>query len=104
MKTAAVTRQTLHLLSLNAIVEGDRLGSQADAMLEIGNGISDLKQEWNQITDESSLAMRSDLVVRGALPLRRICNCSRKSHAPSSNFCLAMQMSQRHTRRRYSQE
>jgi len=66
VKTAAVTRQTLHLLSLNAIVEGDRLGGQANAVLEIGNGISDLTLEWGRITDQSSLAMQaiSELVKR----------------------------------------
>jgi hypothetical protein len=66
VKKAAVTRQTLHLLSLNAIVEGDRLGAQANAVLEIGNGISDLTLEWSRITDQSDLAMQaiSELVER----------------------------------------
>jgi hypothetical protein len=66
VKTAAVTRQTLHLLSLNAIVEGDSLGAQANAVLEIGNGISDLTREWGSITDQSDLAMQaiSELVLR----------------------------------------
>jgi DNA-binding transcriptional regulator GbsR (MarR family) len=66
VKTAAVTRQTLHLLSLNAIVEGDRLGAQASVVLEIGNGISDLTEDWGRITDQSDLAMRaiSELVER----------------------------------------
>jgi hypothetical protein len=66
VKKAAVTRQALHLLSLNAIVEGDRLGAQANAVLEIGNGISDLTLEWSRITDQSDLAMQaiSELVER----------------------------------------
>jgi hypothetical protein len=66
VKTAAATRQTLHLLSLNAIVECDRVGAQANVVLEIGNGISDLTQEWRTITDQSDLAMQtiSELVER----------------------------------------
>jgi hypothetical protein len=66
VQTAAVTQQTLHLLSLNAIIEGDRLGAQADTVLEIGNGILDLTQEWSRITGQSNQAMQaiSDLVER----------------------------------------
>lgn len=59
VKAAAVTRQVLHLLSLNAMVEGDRLGAQANAVLQIGNGISNLTLEWSRITDQSDLAMRA---------------------------------------------
>lgn len=59
VKTAAVTQQTLHLLSLNAIIEGDRLGAQADTVLEIGKGILDLTQEWSRITDQSDQSMRA---------------------------------------------
>jgi hypothetical protein len=66
VQTAAVTQQTLHLLSLNAIIEGDRLGAQADTVLEIGNGILDLTREWSRITGQSNQAMQaiSDLVER----------------------------------------
>lgn len=66
VRTAAITRQTLHLLSLNAIVEGDCLGAQANAVLEIGSGISDLTQQWGKITDQSDMAMQaiSELVER----------------------------------------
>ena len=66
VRTAGITRQTLHLLSLNAIIEGDRLGTQANAVLEIGNGISDLTQEWGRITDQSDLAKHaiSELVEK----------------------------------------
>ena len=66
VKRAAVTRQTLHLLSLNTIVEADRLGTQANAVLEIGSGISDLSLEWGRITDQSGQARRdiSELVER----------------------------------------
>ena len=58
VKKAAVTRQTLHLLSLNTIVEADRLGAQANAVLEIGSGISDLSLEWARITDQSGQALQ----------------------------------------------
>ena len=66
VQTAAMTQQTLHLLSLNAIIEGDRLGAQADSVLEIGNGILDLTQEWSRITGQSNQAMQaiSELVDR----------------------------------------
>jgi hypothetical protein len=66
VKRAAVTQQTLHLLSLNAIIEGDRLGAQADTVLEIGNGILDLTQEWSRITEQSGQSMQaiSELVER----------------------------------------
>jgi hypothetical protein len=66
VRTAMVTRQALHLLSLNAIVEGDRLGAQANAVLQIGIGISDLTREWSKITDQSDLAKQaiSELVER----------------------------------------
>jgi hypothetical protein len=65
-KAATTTRQTLHLLSLNAIVEGERLGAQANAVLEIGHGISDLTREWSRITDQSDQATLaiSELVDR----------------------------------------
>lgn len=59
VKKATVTRQTLHLLSLNTIVEAERLGAQANAVLEIGSGISDLSVEWSRITDQSGQALRN---------------------------------------------
>ena len=66
VKQAAVTRQTLHLLSLNTIIEADRLGAEANAVLELGRGISDLSLAWSQITDQSGQAFKeiSELVVR----------------------------------------
>jgi hypothetical protein len=66
VKNAAVTRQTLHLLSLNTIVEADRLGARANAILEIGSGISDLSLEWSRIADQSGQALQetSELVER----------------------------------------
>jgi hypothetical protein len=58
VKKATMARQTLHLLSLNAIVEASRLGASANAVLEIGSGISDLSLEWGRVTDQSELAMQ----------------------------------------------
>ncbi len=54
-------RQVLHLLSINSIIEASRLGDHANAILEIGNGISDLSSEWSKITDQSELAMQEIL-------------------------------------------
>jgi hypothetical protein len=51
-------RQLLHLLSLNSIVEADHLGTRANAILEIGNGISGLSLEWGQIADRSDRALK----------------------------------------------
>jgi hypothetical protein len=53
VQKAAVTRQTLHLLSLKTIIGADRLGAQGSAVLEIGTGISDLSLEWSRILDQS---------------------------------------------------
>jgi hypothetical protein len=65
-KQASLTRQTLHMLSLNTIVEADWLGEQANAVLEIGGGISDLSLEWSRITGQSGHVLReiSELVER----------------------------------------
>ena len=57
MKKASVVRQLLHLLSLNSTVEASRLGDRANAILEIGNGISELSAEWSRITGQSELTM-----------------------------------------------
>jgi uncharacterized phage infection (PIP) family protein YhgE len=57
VEKAAVTRQTLHLLSLNTALEADRLGGEGNAVLEISKGISDLSLEWGSITDQSGRAL-----------------------------------------------
>jgi uncharacterized phage infection (PIP) family protein YhgE len=61
VERSKAVRQLLHLLSLNSIIEADRLGTRANAILEIGNGISDLSAEWSKITDRSEDAMREIL-------------------------------------------
>jgi hypothetical protein len=58
-------RHLLHLLSLNSIVEADHLGTRANAILEIGNGISGLSVEWGQIADRSDLALKEIVGLMG---------------------------------------
>jgi hypothetical protein len=61
VKNARVVRQLLHLLSLNSIVEASRLGAQANPILELGNGISELSVEWSRITGQSEDARQEML-------------------------------------------
>jgi hypothetical protein len=61
VKKALTIGQLLHLLSLNSIVEASRLGARANAILEIGNGISELSIEWRTITSRSEQAMQQIL-------------------------------------------
>ncbi len=63
VERAKVVRQLLHLLSLNSIVEASRLGDKANAILEIGKGITSLSSEWGEITDQSEHAMQEILAL-----------------------------------------
>jgi len=61
VEKSKTVRQLLHLLSLNSIIEASRLGDKANAILEIGKGITSLSTEWGQITDQSEQAMQEIL-------------------------------------------
>jgi hypothetical protein len=61
VEKSRVVSRVLHLLSINSIIEASRLGDHANAILEIGNGISDLSSEWSKITDQSEVAMQEIL-------------------------------------------
>jgi hypothetical protein len=58
VKKSRTTRQLLHMLSLNSIVEASHLGGRANAILQIGNGITSLSADWGQVTDQSETAMQ----------------------------------------------
>jgi methyl-accepting chemotaxis protein len=49
-------RDRLQLLSFNSIVESSRLGTQADAILEISQSIKRISVAWSEITDQSAQA------------------------------------------------
>jgi len=61
VEKSKTVRQLLHLLSLNSIIEASRLGEKANAILEIGKGITSLSTEWGEITDQSEQAMQEIL-------------------------------------------
>ena len=61
VKKSREVGQLLHLLSLNSTIEASHLGERANAILEIGNGITSLSVEWGQITDQSETAMQEIL-------------------------------------------
>ncbi|MGC2637301.1 MAG: methyl-accepting chemotaxis protein [Acidobacteriaceae bacterium] len=49
-------RDRLRLLMFNSIIEASRLGSQADAILEIARSIQRISQAWDEATDRSAAA------------------------------------------------
>ncbi len=50
-------RDSLHLLSINSMIEADRLRQQGAVVSAIANLIKNVSSEWNVITDESEAAL-----------------------------------------------
>jgi methyl-accepting chemotaxis protein len=57
LERSKAVRDRLQLLMFNSIVEASRLGTQADAILEISQSIKRISAEWSGITDKSERAM-----------------------------------------------
>jgi hypothetical protein len=49
-------RDRLQLLTFNSIIEANRLGTQADAILAIAKSIKGIAAEWGRVTDQSGQA------------------------------------------------
>ena len=56
-------RDRLRLLSFNSIIEANRFGRKAQAVLEIARTIKDISAEWSQITDRAGQAMDEILAL-----------------------------------------
>ncbi len=50
-------RDRLQLLTFNSIIEANRLGTQADAILAIAKSIKGISAEWREVTDQSGQAL-----------------------------------------------
>lgn len=51
-------RNRLRLLTFNSVIEASRLGSQADTICVIADGISEVASQWSKVTEQSSDALR----------------------------------------------
>ena len=56
-------RERLQLLTFNSIVEASRLGTKADAILEISQSIKRIAGDWSAMTDSSALVMEEILAL-----------------------------------------
>jgi hypothetical protein len=54
-------RNRLRLLTFNSVVEASHLGSQADAICVIADGIAEVSVEWSKITEHSGSALQEIL-------------------------------------------
>lgn len=63
LKKSRYVRDRLQLLTFNSIVEASRLGSKADAILEISQSIKRISAGWSEMTDRSAQAMEEILAL-----------------------------------------
>jgi len=56
-------QERLQLLTFNSIVEASRLGSKADAILEISQSIKRISEDWSGLTDQSGRVMEEILAL-----------------------------------------
>jgi uncharacterized protein YoxC len=61
LQTSQSARNRLRLLTLNSIIEASRLGSQADTICVIADGISEVSVEWRKITAQAGSALHEIL-------------------------------------------
>jgi hypothetical protein len=62
---ARLVRDHLQLLTFNSIIEASRLGTQADAILEISQSIKRISVLWSEMTDQSGQAKEEILNLAG---------------------------------------
>jgi hypothetical protein len=61
LQKSETARNRLRLLTFNSIVEASRLGSLADTICVIADGIAEVSVEWSKITEQSGAALREIL-------------------------------------------
>jgi chromosome segregation ATPase len=65
LEKSRYVRDRLQLLTFNSIIEASRLGSQADAILEISQSIKRISTSWSEMTDRSAQSMDEILKLVG---------------------------------------
>jgi methyl-accepting chemotaxis protein len=63
LQRSRTIRESLQLLTFNSIIEASRLGTQADAILEISQSIKRISAAWNEVTDRSAQANEDILTL-----------------------------------------